>query len=62
MNEIKRFILILTIKIMKKKIKIPKIIKAIGIVGLLIIAGGSAKKIIDKQIKLMEKDIREKEM
>ena len=30
--------------------------------GLLIIAGGSAKKIIDKQIKLMEKDIREKEM
>lgn len=47
---------------MKKRIKIPKIIKAIGIVGLLIVAGGSAKKIIDKQIKSMEKDIREKEM
>jgi membrane-associated protease RseP (regulator of RpoE activity) len=63
MNEIKRFILILKkIKIMKKKIKIPKIIKAIGIVGLLIIAGGSAKKVIDKQIKSMEKDIREKDV
>ena len=47
---------------MKKKIKIPKIIKVIGIVGLLIIAGGSAKKIIDKQIKSMEKDIREKDV
>ena len=47
---------------MKKKIKIPKIIKAIGIVGLLIIAGGSAKKIIDKQIKSMEKDIRDKDV
>jgi hypothetical protein len=28
----------------------------------LIIAGGSAKKVIDKQIKSMEKDIREKDV
>lgn len=46
---------------MKKKIKIPKIVKAIGIVGLLILAGGSAKKIIDRQLNSIEKDLKKDE-
>lgn len=46
---------------MIKKIKVPKIVKVIGIFGLLILAGGSAKKIIDRQLKDMEEDIRKKE-
>lgn len=44
-----------------KKIKIPKIIKVVGILGLLILAGGSTKKLIDKQLGSLEKDLGKEE-